>query len=91
MITSRASGTSSNRDLVTSIYQDGSGIFWISTFGGGLNRWHRDRDDLRHFRVRDGLPSDDVVGVVEDDRMRLWLATNRGLACLDTRSGEFRE
>ncbi|MCP3979010.1 MAG: histidine kinase, partial [bacterium] len=69
---------------------DGNGIFWIGTISGGLNRWDRERDELRHYRVQDGMPSDDVVGIAEDDRGRLWLATKHGLACLDPRSGQIR-
>ncbi|MCP4958211.1 MAG: hypothetical protein GY925_02970, partial [Actinomycetia bacterium] len=75
---------------VTSAHQDGNGIFWIGTISVGLNRWHRERAEFRHYRVQDGLPSDDVVGIAEDDRGRLWLATKHGLACLDPRSGQIR-
>ncbi|MEM7587118.1 MAG: triple tyrosine motif-containing protein [Acidobacteriota bacterium] len=75
---------------VTSLYQDADGIFWIGTVSGGLNRWDRERGAFRHYRVQDGLPSDDIVGIAGDDRERLWLATRLGLARLDPRTDQIR-
>ncbi len=37
----------------------------------------------RHFRVADGLPSDDVQAVCRDSSEAIWLATARGLARYD--------
>ena len=35
---------------VTSILEDSSGIIWIGTYGGGLNRWDRKTNQFTHFR-----------------------------------------
>ncbi len=85
-----ANRNSLSHNDVSSIREDDDGFLWIGTMGGGLNRWDRARDEFRHYRIKDGLPSDAVVGIVEDEGGRLWLATDQGLACLDPRSGELR-
>ncbi len=57
------------------LHEDGSGALWIGTYGGGLNRLDPRRESFRHFRERDGLTDDSVLGILEDDEGRLWLST----------------
>ena len=59
-----------SNNIVTALYQDKSGVLWIATEGGGLNRFDREKD---------GLPNDVVYGILEDDHNNLWLNTNKGL------------
>ncbi|MEM7587905.1 MAG: two-component regulator propeller domain-containing protein, partial [Acidobacteriota bacterium] len=56
----------------------------------GLNRWDRERDVFRHYRQRDGLPSDRVVGLQRDRAGHLWLATAGGLSRFDPSTERFR-
>ena len=35
---------------VTSIVEDSSGIIWIGTYTGGLNRWDKRTNQFTHFR-----------------------------------------
>ena len=79
-----------SNDEVSVIYQATSGVYWIGTIGGGLDRWHRQRDEFRNYRSRDGLADDKVVGILEDDAGRLWLSTSRGLSRFDPRTEAFR-
>jgi PAS domain S-box-containing protein len=55
------------------------GIFWIGTYGGGLNRFDKKNNRFTHFSTSDGLPSDAVYGILEDDQGNLWLSTNKGI------------
>ena len=32
------------------IVEDSSGIIWIGTYGGGLNRWDKKTNQFTHFR-----------------------------------------
>ncbi|MFQ6676418.1 MAG: two-component regulator propeller domain-containing protein [Fidelibacterota bacterium] len=79
---------SSNR--IKSIYQDRTGTLWIGTGGAGLNRFDRVTETFKHYTEEDGLPSDVVYGILEDDDGNLWLSTNRGLSRFDPQTGEFR-
>ncbi|MCP5107722.1 MAG: response regulator [bacterium] len=74
----KGSGLSSDR--VFSIHEDGAGILWVGTDGGGLNRFDRETGKWRYFLQKDGLPSNVIYGILEDGRGRLWLSTTRGLS-----------
>lgn len=39
--------------------------------------------------MKDGLPNDFIYSILEDDRGRLWLTTNKGLACFNREEGTF--
>jgi diguanylate cyclase (GGDEF)-like protein len=82
-------------NLIRAIYQDRSGTLWIGTDGGGLNQLvaagvGKRRPKFKAYRMRDGLPNDSVLGILEDDRGNLWLSTHRGLSRFDPSRGTFR-
>ncbi len=77
------SGLSNNS--VFSILEDSTGILWIGTDGGGLNRFDPIRNIWKHYSVKDGLPNDVVYGILEETSStggvkNLWLSTNKGIA-----------
>lgn len=63
--------------IILCLHVDGSGDLWCGTLGGGLLRVHHGRLDA--LSVRDGLPDNTILQVLEDGRNRLWLTTRRGL------------
>ena len=70
-----------NCDKISAIYQDSAGRVWIGTDGGGLDRFDREANRFDHLTLNDGLPSNVVCGILEDDHSHLWVSTIRGLAC----------
>lgn len=52
------------------IFQDKEGFLWIGT-ESGLCRY--DGSQFKTFTVKDGLPGNDVFGMFQDSRERLWL------------------
>lgn len=69
---------------------------WIGTGGGGLNRWsaadrNAGRAVFKHYQKTDGLNSDTVQGILEDDAGFLWLSSNRGLQRFDPDTGKVRD
>jgi ligand-binding sensor domain-containing protein/signal transduction histidine kinase/CheY-like chemotaxis protein len=60
------------------IHQDHAGNLWVATWSQGL--FIIGENGTRHLGVADGLPSDYVFGIYEDERGELWLGTSRGLA-----------
>lgn len=62
----------------------------MGTFGGGLNRINPLKDSIQVFREKDGLPSDIVKAILEDDQGQLWVSTVNGLSALDPSSLTFR-
>ncbi len=81
-------------DVVRALYCDRSGTIWVGMEGGGLNKLvsgaDSDRPRFKHYRMKDGLPSDSVLGILEDDHGNLWLSTHNGLCRFDPRSETFR-
>ncbi len=76
---------------VLSIHQDAAGTLWIATHGGGLNRLLTATDaSFRAYTEADGLPSNVVYGILEDQTGRLWMSTNRGLSRFDPDAELFR-
>ena len=70
----RASGPTS----VHLIYEDREGNLWVATETQGV--FVIDPQGTRHLGMADGLPSDWVVAIHEDDRGAIWLGTTDGLA-----------
>lgn len=65
------------------IEEDQQGDLWISTRGGGLNKFDRTTETFTRYQRGDGLPSNTVYGVHEDDSGHLWLSTANGLSKFD--------
>ena len=55
---------------------------WISTKGGGLNRFDKITGDFFHLTKKDGLPDDVVYGILTDDAGNIWGSTNKGIFCM---------
>jgi ligand-binding sensor domain-containing protein/signal transduction histidine kinase len=60
------------------IYQDRSGNFWVATWTQGL--FIIGEHGTRHLGMADGLPSDFVLSIYEDEKSDLWLGTADGVA-----------
>lgn len=62
---------------VNALYADGDQALWIGTRGGGLNRY---KDGVfQAFTTRQGLFSDVVYEIVEDDYGYFWMTCRSGL------------
>jgi len=79
-----------SNNKISSIYEDKSGTVWIGTQEGGLNKLDRVNGKFRHFKMENGLPSDFVTGILEDDHGNLWLSTTNGLSKFNPQTETFR-
>jgi len=59
-------------------YDDGKGKVWIGTTWG-LDRFDKKTDQFVSYTVKDGLPDNEVSGILPDDNGNLWLSTSKGL------------
>ncbi|MCD4749046.1 MAG: diguanylate cyclase, partial [Thermoanaerobaculales bacterium] len=69
--------------LAETLSPDGRPIIWAGTHGGGLGRLSD--DEWTVFSTSDGLPSDNVWGILEEPTAQgsvLWVGTEMGLAVL---------
>jgi ligand-binding sensor domain-containing protein len=72
--------TSLYNDLaVNVIFQDRDGQMWIGTAGRGLYRLNAQNGQVQVFTREQGLPSEVIFGILQDDSGWLWLSTTNGL------------
>jgi signal transduction histidine kinase len=69
---------------VYSAYADKSGTIWAATFGG-LDKFNP-AGNFTHYDARNGLPTNTVLGVLEDEAGYLWISTPDGLGRFDPRT-----
>ena len=60
------------------LYEDRAGRLWVATEANGL--FVISNGETRRYAVADGLPSDWVIAIHEDERGVVWLGTLDGLA-----------
>ena len=69
-------------NIIISIFEDSKGRIWFGTFKNGLNQYHYDTGSFSRIATQDGLPGNNVFGILEDAG-HLWLSTNSGLCRFD--------
>jgi PAS domain S-box-containing protein len=75
---------------VYSIYEDRSGVLWIGTGGGGLNRFDRIHESFRSFSRDEGFNDDMIYNILEDKHGILWLGTSNGIIKFDPKTETVR-
>jgi signal transduction histidine kinase/DNA-binding response OmpR family regulator len=68
-------------------YLDSLGNLWIGTNGNGVVRFSRDNNEYRFYNLENGLASNVVSGIIEDNEGFIWLATGKGLSRVDPAGG----
>jgi signal transduction histidine kinase/DNA-binding response OmpR family regulator/streptogramin lyase len=66
--------------LESKIYNDNT--LWIGTHGG-LQKFDRKAGTFITFDKSNGLPSNTLHGILEDQKGNLWISSNKGLTCFD--------
>lgn len=71
------------------VQEDSHHDIWIGS-STGLYRYKEGASIAwEHYTMKDGLPNDFIYSILEDERGRLWLTTNKGLACFNREEGTF--
>ncbi len=66
------------------VFQDSKGHLWFQTLEKGVAKF--DGTSLRYFTVKDGLPSNRIVSIIEDEHGYLWFGTGAGISRYDGQS-----
>lgn len=61
------------------IHKDKHNLIWIGS-DFGLNLFDPVNKTFKVFRENDGLPSNYIYGILEDDHENLWLSTSKGIS-----------
>jgi signal transduction histidine kinase/DNA-binding response OmpR family regulator/streptogramin lyase len=75
--------------FITSLFIDKSDILWCGTNGFGLIRYDPNTDTRMIISENDGLLSNTVVGIEEDNSGNLWISSKRGLSKYNPESKGF--
>ncbi|MBB6478738.1 two-component regulator propeller domain-containing protein [Spirochaeta isovalerica] len=74
---------------VRRIYEDSSGNLWIATNGGGVNLYDRASDSFSLLSSADGLLSNSVMAIGEDEEGRLLFVTIPGISIYNPKDHSF--
>ena len=71
-----------------------NGEIYLATLGGGLNRlvhldMKRAKASFQTYGTREGLASESVFSIREDNKGNLWMSTENGIACFAPSTNEF--
>ncbi len=83
---------------VISVCQDNSGNLWFGTYGGGINELSVDQQNVAdvnkakfvNYSMKDGLVSNIIYGILQDDNGNLWVSTDNGISKFNPKTGYFR-
>ena len=73
--------------VVLAIYEDKNRKIWIGSGGEGLFKYNSEKNDFTRTTIDDGLPSNTITSLKNDNEGFLWMGTRNGIARLDTESG----
>jgi diguanylate cyclase (GGDEF)-like protein len=79
-----------SHDYILSLFEDSYGNIWIGTSGGGLNLFDKKSDKFKHYNKKNGLPSDIIHSIEEDNNGYLWLSTSLGLSRFNPKKETFK-
>ncbi len=79
--TGTAKDIQANEDYrqVFCIFQDKNDTFYIGTEGAGILVFDKNLNYIQSITEKDGLPNNNVYGILEDRKSNLWISTNKGL------------
>jgi len=70
-----------NTTFIGGLYLDNIGRVWVGTFGMGLYIYDETR--YRVYTKENGLPSDIVNCITEDEDGKVWVGTNNGISIIE--------
>ena len=70
-----------NNNVIKSLYKDKTGIIWIGTNGGGVNKFDPERKNFLHFGLNlrsNGNRYRGIRSMLEDSKGNIWVGTEGG-------------
>ncbi len=71
------------------IHEDDYGILWIAT-NSGLSSLNRTTNVFKNYTTEDGLPGNDIFGILGDGTDNLWISTNKGISKFNWKNRTFK-
>ena len=80
-----------SENFILSFWEDAHGVYWIGTYGGGLNRMDPVTKEFKAYTEVDGLSNNVIYGVVGGEPGTLWMSTNLGISRFDVAEEEVHQ
>lgn len=74
--------------MINDMFLDSQNKLWVGTSGNGLLQIDIRTDKIHRFDKAEGLPSNMIYSIMEDDEEHIWASTNAGIFSLDMKSKE---
>jgi len=68
-----------NNNEINDIVENPDGKIWVMTQGGGINIYDAEQNQWEHLTTNSGLPSNDVIGCLNDEEANFWIVQAGGL------------
>jgi two-component sensor histidine kinase len=68
---------------LNAIYEDKKGLIWMASAGGGLFQWNRKKNTFIQYTKENGLSSNLLYGILQDELGYLWISSDNGLMRFD--------
>ena len=72
------------------IHEDKDKNLWVGTQEGGLLLFDRKTNTFKRLTIDDGLPSNSILRLLEDQEGNLWMSTYNGICRYDKKTKTFR-
>ncbi len=77
-------------DRVIALHEDKMGNVWVGTHGGGMCKLDKQTDKFTTFNTSNGMPNNEVYGILGDDNGNVWASTKNGLVKYNISSQIFK-
>ena len=86
-----SNSVNNNANYINCIQEDSTGNIWIGLYYGGLSKYDKKKKTFgRTYTTKDGLASNNVVGILEDEKGQLWISTSNGLSRFNPKKEVFQ-
>lgn len=76
-------------DRINCIIQSHDGKIVVGTYLGGLSFFDPKTEKFKTYSQKQGLPNQNILGIIEDKQHQLWLSTDNGISRMDVRKEKF--
>ncbi|AWO02193.1 histidine kinase [Chitinophaga alhagiae] len=77
-----------NEFAVYNIFEDSDHSLWFATTGGGLIKLSPDRKIIKKYTTKNGLPTNVLYAILEDNSKHLWISSLKGIIRLNIETEE---
>ena len=76
-------------NILSTLLPDKEGNIWAGTVSSGVNYYYTEKDSVEYFSISNGLPSNAIYRLEEDDKGFIWISTDNGLSRYDKKIKRF--